>query len=73
MAQVTIYLPDAVEREVRRAAKRARKSVSAFLTDLARMHVRPTAWPPGWADLYGSWAGEFPEVEDRPPEPAEAL
>src|SRR4029453_3951376 len=33
MAQVTIYLPDPVEREVRRAAKRARKSVSAFLAD----------------------------------------
>jgi hypothetical protein len=73
MAQVTIYLPDAVEREVRQAAKRARKSVSAFLTDLARAHVRPTAWPAAWADLYGSWAGELPEIEDRPPESEESL
>lgn len=69
MAQVAIYLPDTVEREVRRAAKRARKSVSAFLTDLARAHARPAAW----ADLYGSWAGELPEIEDRPPESEESL
>ncbi len=73
MAQVTIYMPDPVERAVRRAAKRARKSVSAFLTDLARAHVRPTAWPPGWADLYGSWVGELPPVEDDAPEPVDAL
>ena len=73
MARVTIYWPDSVEREVRRATKRARKSVSAFLTDLARAHLRPTAWPRGWADLYGSWAGEFPDVEGGAREPVEAL
>jgi hypothetical protein len=73
MAQVTIYLPDAVERDVRRAAKRARKSVSAFLTDMARAYVHPKTWPQGWSDLYGSWVGDVPEIEDRPPEPAGTL
>lgn len=73
MAQLTIYLPPALEREVRRAARRARKSLSAFLADLARAHVRPSSWPPRWGDLYGSWSGEFPEVADSPPEPTEAL
>lgn len=71
MAQVTIYLPDELEREVKRAAKRAHKSVSAYLAELAAVRTRSTTWPKGFASLYGSC--DLPEVEDRPPEDVETL
>ena len=35
MAQVTIYLPDQVEKKVRQEARRAHKSLSAYITELA--------------------------------------
>lgn len=71
MAQVTIYLPESVEKAVRREAKRARKSVSAYIADLARAQVAQARWPDHFEDLYGSWHGRFPGVVDRPPEPVE--
>ena len=37
MAQVTIYLSDEVLREVRRRAKRARQSVSAYVGGIVAM------------------------------------
>lgn len=36
MSQFTIYLPAAVAQKVRSDAKRARKSVSAYIADLVR-------------------------------------
>lgn len=71
MAQVTIYLPDGVERAVRREAKRARKSVSAYLADLARAKVAPAGWPEGFERLFGSWHGDLPEIADRRAEPVD--
>ena len=71
MAQVTIYLPESVEKAVRQEAKRARKSVSAYIADLARAQVAQARWPDHFEDLYGSWRGRCPEVVDRPPEPVE--
>ena len=73
MSQITIYLPDDVEREVRRAARRARVSVSAFLAGLARKLVSPERWPSRFDRLYGSWEGEFPVAADPPPEDVGAL
>lgn len=71
VAQVTIYLPDPIEQAVRREAKRARKSVSAYLADLARAKVARRRWPAGFERLFGSWSGDFPDVSDRRPEPVE--
>ena len=71
MAQVTIYLPDELEREVRRAAKKAHKSVSAYLTELAAIRTNPSTWPKGFSALYGSC--DLPEIEDRAPDALEPL
>jgi hypothetical protein len=73
MAQVTIYLPEDLEQEVRRAAKRARKTLSAYIADVTRAQVRPATWPSGFAALYGSWAGEFPDVPDARPDDVDTL
>lgn len=71
MAQVTIYLPEPVERAVRREARRAKKSVSAYLADLARAKVAQPRWPAGFERLFGSWHGDFPSIGDRAAEPVE--
>ena len=67
MAQVTIYLPKDLEARLRRKARRARKSMSSYIADLAR-HAVSRGRGRGELDrLYGSWKGEFPPIEDRPP------
>lgn len=70
MAQITIYVPDAVARRAQHAARRARKSLSAYVVSLLEA--------PGKVDrqrrarlaaAYGSWAGSFPDLRDPPPAP----
>lgn len=76
MAQLTIYLPDQVEKKVRLEARRAKKSVSAFIADLAtrgEARVGDAAWAREVARLYGSWVGPFPEIEDPPPDEPESF
>jgi predicted transcriptional regulator len=74
MAQLTIYLPDDVEKRVRQEARRAHKSVSAFITELATTRVqRASGWPEGFAELFGAWEGELQRPEDPPPEDVESL
>lgn len=71
MAQLTIYLPDDVEKEVRRSARREHKTVSAYLADLARKKQGPkgkSRWNQALSRLAGSWEGRFPVIEDLPPE-----
>lgn len=62
---MTLYLPDAVEKELRRAAKRAKKSLSAYLTELARQRLMPAEWPAAFRETYGSWKGEFPDIDPQ--------
>jgi len=71
MAQVTIYLPDDIARQIRAEAKKRRKSLSAYMTQLAREKLHPARWPKAFLDLYGSWQGEFPDIPDSPPEPVD--
>lgn len=68
MAQLTIYLPDALEEKLRRDARRAKKSVSAYLADIAARTLQPSTWPPSFAKLAGSWSGEFPAIDDPAPD-----
>ena len=68
MSQITIYLPEGLESEVRRRAKAARKSVSAYFADLAKRTIAPSRWPKGFDALFGAWEGPFPEPEDPLPE-----
>lgn len=77
MAQLTIYLPDDVEKKVRQDARRAKKSVSAFIADLATTKKESrgsdAAWARQVAKLYGSWEGRFPEIDDPPPDEPESF
>jgi hypothetical protein len=74
MAQVTIYLPDDVEKKVRQEARRARKSLSSYMAELAAGRVQPgRQWPEGFAELFGSWEGDFPLPADAPPDEVDAF
>ena len=66
MAQVTIYLPDDLVDRLRRRAKKAKKSLSAYVAELATAGHRDEGWPAGFAALYGSCDGEMPDVEEPP-------
>ena len=73
MAQVTLYLPDDLAQRIREEAKKAHKSISAYMTELAIRKLTPSQWPEGFADLYASWHGDFPVPEDLPPDDVEPV
>jgi hypothetical protein len=68
VSQLTIYIPDAILRKLRAGARRARKSVSAYVAELLDAREQPAKWPGGFRDLYGSCRGGFPAIDDLPPE-----
>ena len=68
VAQVTIYLPDDLARELRRLAKRSGQSLSSVVAGFARRQIRPAAWPDGFESLVGAWEGDLPVPEDPPPD-----
>lgn len=71
MAQVTLYIPDALEAELRKGAKRAKKSLSAYVADLASGKPAAKAWPREFLQTFGSWEGDLEAPTDLPPEPRE--
>ena len=68
MAQVTIYLPEALARELKQRSRRAGKSVSSLLADLAAGATRTSGWPEGWLQLFGTLDRDFPAIDDPPPD-----
>ena len=73
MAQITLYLPDAIAIRIKQEAKKAHKSLSAYVTELASKRVAPSGWPVRFSRLYGSWRGEFPDLADPPPDDIDGL
>lgn len=62
MAHLTIYLPDEVERQVRKAAKDSKLSVSKWVADRVGKSVE-ASWPAEFLALAGAFP-DFPEVEE---------
>ena len=73
MGQLTIYLPDATEKSVRIAARRAKKTVSAYLAALASGKSLGGRWPKDYEKVLGSWEGSFPQIDDPPPDDVEPM
>ena len=59
MAHLTIYLTNDVERQVRKAAKADKVSISKWVADRVTRSVE-TSWPPEFLAL----AGAFPNFPD---------
>jgi hypothetical protein len=65
MSRVTIHLPDALEKQLRAAAREAGKSLSAYVAELVSgKKSRRSQWSREFLATFGSWEGSFEE----PPE-----
>jgi hypothetical protein len=73
VAQITIYVRDDIARRIKREARRARKSLSAYLIELAIGEKRGAPWPSTFFELQGSCRGTIREPDDPPPEEPDAL
>jgi predicted transcriptional regulator len=62
MAQMTIYLPDDLEKRARKAAKAKGKSVSRWIADQVAERLQST-WPKAVLDAAGI-APDFPSAEE---------
>jgi hypothetical protein len=72
VAQITLYVPDAVAQKLRADARRAKKSLSAYVTELAGGR-REKAFPDGFFELGGSARGTLVVPDDPPPDEPEEL
>lgn len=72
VAQITFYVPDEVARRLRREAKRAGKSLSAYLTEVVTDERTSRAFPEGFLELEGSCRGTLQRPDDPPPEELES-
>lgn len=66
MAQLTLYIPDAVADDLRRAAKRANKSLSSYVVQLVQGDKKAKKPSKAFLSTFGSWEGEFPKVPALP-------
>jgi hypothetical protein len=60
MAQITIYLPDEIERKARKTAEEEGTSVSRWIADRVT-HTLEDAWPKSVLDAAGAFP-EFPGI-----------
>ncbi len=73
VAQITIYVPDEIARRLRSAARRARKSLSAYLTGVASGRKERRSWPKWFFALQGSCRGTLKVPDDPAPDAPAAL
>lgn len=73
MAQITIYLSDDIAEEVRRQAKRARKTMSAFVAEIIEARAKPPMWPDSLVAVLTTGGADLVEPDDPTPEDVEPL
>jgi hypothetical protein len=72
VAQITLYVPDDIARKLRADARRAKKSLSAYVSELAAGKREP-GFPKWFLALEGSARGTLVVPDDPPPDELEAL
>lgn len=74
MPQLNVYVPERLEKKIRKEAKLSRKSVSAYVADLMKDRMDRGHWRPDFfTKIVGGWKGDFPEIERPAPEEREDL
>jgi len=63
MGQVTIYLDNEIENQMKIAAKTNHQSVSKWVAKIIKDKVS-TEWPQDIINLAGSWKNDFPTLEE---------
>lgn len=72
MGQVTIYLDNEIENQMKIAAKTNHLSVSKWVAKIIKDKVS-TEWPQDIIDLAGAWKNDFPTLEEiRSSQPADS-
>lgn len=74
MAQLNVYVPDSVVKEIRREAKRAGSSLSRYIGRLLERRVeKPAKWPKGFfRSVVGQWQGSVAPIDRPPPDEQDA-
>jgi len=62
MAQVTIYIDNNLEENIKRLAKNTGESISKFISKILEQNISSN-WDNEIKDLAGSWS-DFPTIED---------
>jgi hypothetical protein len=73
MAQVTLYMPEALLEKLRGRARERGKSLSAYVVEQLERRQSGRRWPAGFEDLYGSWEGPLEPPDDPAPEEPDRL
>lgn len=63
MGQVTIYVDNNIERQMKDAAKSSHLSVSKWVSKIIKNSIA-TEWPQEVSNLAGSWEDGFPSLEE---------
>ena len=63
MGQVTIYLDNETEIQMKKAAESSHLSTSKWISEIIREKVA-TEWPQDVAKLAGCWKNDFPTIEE---------
>lgn len=63
MGQVTIYLDNEIENQMKKEAKASAISVSKWVANIIKEKVL-TEWPQDVINLAGSWKEDFPSLEE---------
>jgi hypothetical protein len=72
MPQVTIYLADQVAKQARKRAKKDKRSLSSWVSDLIKRETGEQ-WPSALIDVLESGSGDLVEPDDPPPEDIEPI
>lgn len=74
MSQLNFYVPDDIEEQIRKAAQREGKSISAFLAELVKTKFPSAQWSDDFfSSVCGQWEGDFPEMKRLPAQNREEL
>lgn len=74
MSQLNFYVPDELEDQIKKAAKKEGKSISAFLSDLVKSKFNSKTWSDDFfSNIVGGWAGDFPEIKRPKPQKRDEL
>ncbi|HLH20838.1 MAG TPA: hypothetical protein VKX45_26670 [Bryobacteraceae bacterium] len=75
MAQLNLYVPEDLAARLKREAQRAKVPLSRYVVSLLAAHTGAGPdWPKGYFEnLCGFLSEDFPEPDDRMPEPVETI
>lgn len=75
MAQLNVYVPEDLAERLKREARRARLPLSRYVLNVLAVHTGTgESWPQGYfEERCGFLKEDFPEPEDRLPEPVEGV